>query len=129
VIGYQTTGSYLLGPGIFFIVSLFVFYFAIRYNWNQLFPYLSMAIAVYLPLVLLSSLIKIHIGLPSEVSSLYMVQLCGGGDADTLCGEAIAHIAFSMAVRALPLVLCLPCVFWLALNYLNMHNPEDHIHG
>jgi len=129
VIGYQTTGSYVISSCIFFVVSLFCFYFAIKYNWNQLFPYLSMAIAVYFPLVTLSSLVKIYIGIPDDIYLLYMESFCIKAPELGLCGEALAHIVFSMAIRALPLVLSIPYLYWLGLNYLGINNPRIYLNG
>ena len=129
VVGYQTAGSYFFGASIFFVASLFSFYFSVKYRWNQALPFFSIAIAVYFPLVLLSSLAKIYLGIPLDVYSAYMESFCLEDSGSGVCGEALAHMVFSMAIRALPLVLTIPYLYWVALKYLNMTDPQDHIDG
>ena len=129
IIGYQITESYLVSTVTFFTASLFFFYFAIKYNWNRLFPYLSMAIAVFFPLGTISSLASIYVGIPEDTYIVYMENFCAHKASAELCGEALAHMVLSMTIRALPLVLSIPYLYWFGLNYLGIENPRAHLNG
>lgn len=127
IFAYQATESYLLSAAVFFFVSLAFFYFSIKYNWNRLFPYFAMALAVYFPLVTLSSYLRIYNGLPEEVTAIYFDNFCSDSNSITLCGEALAHMVFSLSIRALPTVLSVPYLYWLAIQYLKLDSPREHI--
>ena len=125
IIGYQATDSYLLSAIIFFLVSLAFFYFSIKYHWNRLFPYFAMALAVYFPLVTITSYLRIYHGLPDDITQLYLDNFCAYSESSTLCGEAFAHMVFIKSIRALPAVLTVPYLYWLALKALNIDSPRQ----
>jgi hypothetical protein len=129
IISYQPNGSYLFSTIIFYVVSLFFFYFATRYNWTRLFPFLSMAVAVYFPLVVLASFTRIYIGIPEETHLLYFENYCSGDPGLTLCGKAFSHMVFNSSVRALVAVITVPYVYHLAIKYLLERKPNRQVNG
>jgi len=109
--GYQTTGHYEFGVAIFFLSSAVYLYLIRKQDWRRSFPFLSVAVSLFFPLVVLSSILRIQIGLPNELQAFYTDNLCISTDGDQLCGQALAHIVFCMTVRALPLVLTVPLLY------------------
>jgi len=118
VAGYKSTGSYELGVTIFFLASSAYLYLIRNQDWSRTFPFFSTAIALFFPLVVFSSILRINIGLPESLHHFYATDFCDPVVNEDLCGQALAHIVFSMTIRALPLVLTVPLLYRLLFHHL-----------
>lgn len=125
IVGYQPTESYLLAVVIFFFSALVFFYFSIRYRWTSLFPYFFMALSVFFPLVFLSALLHVWSDASSPAHMELMSEFCLIKE-DVLCGKAFSYLVFSMTIRALPVVLTVPFIYWFSLKFLKVNNPQRH---
>lgn len=114
--GYQSTGNHELGVAIFFLTSSVYLYLIRHQDWRRAFPFFSTAVALFFPLVVLSSILRISIGLPESLHEFYANDFCNVGEYNELCGQALAHIVFCMTVRALPLVLTVPLLYRLLFD-------------
>lgn len=108
---YQTMNSYGIGVCIFFIVSYFFLQIGKKYQWNRFLHYFLGSLGVFFPLVVISSVLRVKIGLPESVEIQYQVNYCDGL-ALVNCGKAFAHIVYSMVIRATPAVLTVPSLYW-----------------
>jgi hypothetical protein len=129
IVGYQSTSSYGFGVGIFFMASSLYLYLIRKQSWNRTFPFFSTAIALFFPLVVFSSMLRINIGLPEAVNHFYANNLCIRATTESLCGQALAHIVFCMTVRALPLVLTVPLLYRLMFSRLYLKPTESSADG
>lgn len=123
--GYKSTGNHVLGVCIFFVAASVYLYLIRHQDWRRAFPFYSTAVALFFPLVVFSSLLRIQIGLPESLQQFYANDYCEVVSNSVLCGQALAHIVFCMTVRALPLVLTVPLLYRLLFNLLFHEPPPD----
>ena len=115
--GYQSVDSYWLGALIFFVVShIFLHPFRV-YKWkNYLFYYIG-GLAIFFPLVVLASIIRVVFNLSESGFMSYTEIYCPAISVErhstglTVCGQAFAYIVYSMTVRALPIVITIPTLY------------------
>lgn len=121
--GYQPVDSYVVAAVLFFVVAHVLSYVARRLSWRSHFYYFIGAISVFFPLVTIATIIQIHLGISSEDYARYITEYCAPAQdflkpvetVSQLCGKAFAYIVYSMAMRALPIVLTIPFLYHLLL--------------
>ena len=120
--GYQRSESNIAPALIFIPVAYAVNYLGYRYGWKTMLPYHLCAISVFFPLIFLTVIVSFYIGLPAATHTFYTTEMCPSYAGGLLCGQALAHNVFCMTMRALPLLIIIPAVFYglLQLNFLNL---------
>lgn len=116
--GYQSSGSIMLPMAIFFPVAYAVIYLGYKYGWKSMLPYHFCAISVFFPLIFITAVVEMSIGLSRFDYLFYNLELCQNHLSGLLCGQALAHRVFCMTVRALPLMVIIPAAF----SFLLKHN-------
>jgi len=120
--GYESSNAYLIPAIVFFIAAYAVTYFGFKYGWKRMLPYQLCATAIFFPLIFLTSVARFFTGFLPETYEFYAMEVCGIEVGPLLCGQALAHMIFCDTVRALPLMLIIPAVFYclLKINFLNL---------
>lgn len=125
--GYISAPRYLFPGIIFFFASYIAVNFGVKRGWKRLLPYHLYAISVFFPLIFFNAVGRFISGVPLEIQEFYALELCGGNAGEMLCGQALAHMVFGMAMQALPLLLIIPAVFCVLLrvNFLNLLDQDE----
>ncbi len=129
ITGYHSPGSYEFGVAIFFVASSLYLYVVRNQSWSRISPFLMTAIALFFPLVVFSSILRIKAGLPEDLHNFYASNFCPPETGETLCGQALAHVVFCMTVRALPLVVTVPLLYRVIFKLLHSKPVESTAHG
>jgi len=118
--GYQAVDSFWLGSTIFFVASHIFIHLFQAYKWkNYLFYYMG-GLATFFPLVLLTSMLRVSLGVSEDSFSHYREAYCSGmyAESTSICGLAFASIVYSMTMRALPIVLTIPILYrWFYIDF------------
>ncbi|AEG01754.1 hypothetical protein [Methylomonas methanica] len=120
--GYKPSSPQLTPEIIFFMAAYTVNYYGFKYGWKRMLPYHICAIAVFFPLIFLSSVIRFFTEIPAELYQFYTMEMCDAKIALTACGRALAHMTFCNTMRALPLLFIIPAAFYILLkiNFINI---------
>lgn len=120
--GYIVSEYYLMSDVVFFFTSYAVVYLGVKYGLKRMLPYQLFAVTMFFPLIFLTSAIRFFGELPLAEQEFYTTEICYAELQGLLCGEALAYMAFSMAMRALPLMLIIPGIFYylLKVNFMNL---------
>jgi len=113
--GYEFSGSYLIGLGVFFCASTVYLHLARRNAWLNWRYYILGSVVVFFPLVFAASALKVFINPNAEYIYVLNKQYCEIEESVSLCGFAFASLVSSMSLRALPVVLTVPAMFWYML--------------
>lgn len=115
---YLQAGPNPFGMLLFFISSSIFMLIARRMSLARIRTYLITGIALFFPLVFLSSVIVLLTAEPGARPLVYKTVHCAGPDRDTICGAGFSLMVFSMAARALPAVLTAPLIYAVTLSWL-----------
>ena len=126
IAGYHSTGTTIPGVIVFFVFSFIFANTARIQSWNRPLPYVTMALAIFFPLVAITSFLRLAFGLSVNVEQYYMAEYCDSSSELVLCGEAFSHIVYSMTVRALPIVLTVPLLFWVLTRFFTIRLQDKH---
>jgi len=113
--GYVFSGNYKIGISVFFIMSLVYIYWANWRKWGNWRYYVFGAIAVFFPLVFMSSAVNVLINPTGSMISSYTNLYCQPAGQSGVCGKAFAAVVSSMSLRALPAVLSAPALVYFFL--------------
>mgnify|MGYP000226701418 CR=1 FL=1 len=122
--GYQSTGDYFLPNVLFFLATYTLCWNGLKYGWSQLLPYFMLATGIFFPLILINTIGNFYLGLSPELETFYRDHYCNEIHGDLLCGEALAHLAFSGVIRALPLLIIIPTIFY-CFYQINLFGIQD----
>ena len=118
ILGYKARTSYFVSNSMYFFASVVVIAFGVSYGWSQILPFFYIALAVFFPMIFLSSYLEIILEMNDELKVYYNEIFCKGvvGVGDLLCGKALAHIVFTRVISALPLLLMTPVLFYIFIK-------------
>ena len=127
--GYQPVDSLWLGAIIFFIAfHIFLHLFKVN-QWKSYLRFYVGGLAVFFPLVLLASILRIYLNLSESAFASYTEIYCPAISADVasgespICGQAFAFIVYSMTVRSLPTVVTIPLLYhWFNVEFPSLVN-------
>jgi len=129
IAGYEFSGNYALGMGIFFCASVVYLHLARWRRWLDWRYYVLGAVVVFFPLVFFASSVQLMINPDTDFIAALNADYCQSGliassigianstaslgsVSGPICGEAFATLVSSMSLRALPVVLTAPAMFW-----------------
>ncbi len=110
--GYEFSGNYTIGMGIFFCASVVYLHLARWRRWLNWRYYILGAVVAFFPLVFIAASVKLMIDVDGVVIYTLNAQYCETNKIDSICGQAFAALVSSMSLRALPVVLTTPTMFW-----------------
>jgi len=110
--GYVYSGNYTIGMVIFFIASVAYLQVARWRCWVNWRYYILGSVAVFFPLVFLASSVKLLISPDGSLITVFNELYCEPEYQARICGQAFAALISSMSLRALPVVLSTPAMFW-----------------
>jgi len=110
--GYVYAGKYTVGMLIFIVSALVYLRFARWRQWHNWRYYILGAVVVFFPLVFLASVANFLILPDGALISSLRGTYCGTDYHDRICGQAFAALISSMSLRALPVVITTPAMFW-----------------
>jgi len=110
--GYEFSGNYAIGMGIFFCVAVMYLHLARWRRWLNWRYYILGAVVVFFPLVFLASSVKLMFDIDGTTIYTLNLQYCDAENTESICGPAFAALVSSMSLRALPVVLTTPAMFW-----------------
>ena len=127
--GYQPVDSLWLGAIIFFVAfHIFLYLFKVN-QWKSYLLFYIGGLAVFFPLVLLASILRIYLNLSGSAFASYTEIYCPAisldltSDQYPICGQAFAFIVYSMTVRALPTVITIPLLYrWFNVEFPSLVN-------
>lgn len=114
--GYEFSGSYLTGLVVFFCAATVYLHLARHNGWVNWRYYILGSLVVFFPLVFAASAIKLLVNPNAEYIHFLNQRYCEIESSASLCGFAFASLVSSMSLRALPVVLSAPTMFWYALT-------------
>jgi len=112
IAGYEFSGNYAIGMGVFFCAAVVYLHLARWRRWLNWRYYVLGAVVVFFPLVFLASSVKLMINPDGAFIYSLNMQYCESDISTSICGEAFAALVSSMSLRALPVVLTTPAMFW-----------------
>jgi len=112
IAGYEFSGNYSIGMVIFFCAAVIYLHLARWRRWLNWRYYILGAVVVFFPLVFIASSVKLIVDLDGPVIYSLNAQYCKVENTDSICGQAFAALVTSMSLRALPVVLTTPTMFW-----------------
>ena len=113
ITGYKIRTSYVAPVIIFFVIVYISINFGIKYGWVRILPHIYIGVAVFFPLIYFTSYWEITHSLPAEIKQEYLSIYCrSSADVENVCGKALAHLVFSRAISAVPLLLFIPALFY-----------------
>lgn len=119
--GYVFSGNYKLGIVIFFLSALTFIYWSRWREWNNWRFYALGPIAVFFPLVFVSSSLNVLLNPGEGMISSFSVEYCDGANSVDVCGKAFAAVVSSMSLRALPAVFTTPVLLYQVLLFKQHH--------
>ena len=110
--GYQPVDSLWLALIFFFIAShIFIYMYRDYRIKNYLFYYFG-ALAVFFPLVLIATIVRVLFELSEDGFHSYIDIYCGEQAGEIyVCGEAFSFVVYSMTIRSLPTVITVPILY------------------
>ena len=113
--GYVFSGNYKLGIIIFFLAALSFIYWSQWRKWNNWRFYALGPIAVFFPLVFISSALNVLLNPGSSMIASFTAQYCAESYPVDVCGKAFAAVVSSMSLRALLAVFTTPVLLYQVL--------------
>lgn len=110
--GYVYSGNYTIGMLIFFIASIAYLQVARLRCWVNWRYYILGSVVVFFPLVFLASSVKLLVNPSGSLITVFNELYCEPEYQAKICGQAFAALVSSMSLRALPVVLTTPTMFW-----------------
>lgn len=124
IAGYEYSGNYTIGMGVFFCASVVYLHLARWRRWLNWRYYILGAVVVFFPLVFLASSVKLLINADGAVIYSLNKHYCETQNVNSICGQAFAALISSMSLRALPVVLTTPAMFWYLFIRPELPSPD-----
>jgi len=112
IAGYVFSGNYTIGLVFFFCAAVVYLHLARWRRWLNWQYYIWGAVVVFFPLVFFASCVKLLLNPDGALIDTLNAHYCEPDIRGTLCGQAFAALVSSMSLRALPVVLTTPAMFW-----------------